>query len=461
MLTALAAVSSLSISVFLLLCGNGLLFAVLPLRAELEGFSDLSVGLLGSGYFFGMMVGCFFAPSLIRFAGHVRAFGAAAALMTVAPLAHAMFGEPALWILVRVLAGLCQAVLFAVIESWMNEKADNTYRGQILAIYNVINYAGLSVGQQFLRIYEPSSFEVFMLAAIFITLTAVPVALTRSAAAALPDSPRLRLAWLYKLSPVGVLTALGVGIANGSFFSFAPLFASEIGLTPSQVASFFSLSIFGAVITLWPLGRLSDIIDRRYVIIGTSLGAAVAGWALFTVASTRGPDALLMVYGLGLAFGAFAMPIYALATAHAADFAEKEELVEVATGLLLVYTLGAVIGPTLVSALNELVSPISLFAFIGAVHITMATVSAWRMTRRVAVPADERDAFVAVPRTSPSAAELFSTGHGFYDRSEDEVPFPAEAEPVHISEEMDADPESDEDGDKPAENAPADATPGS
>ncbi|MEO1198425.1 MAG: MFS transporter [Pseudomonadota bacterium] len=431
MLTALAAVSSLSVSVFLLLCGNGLLFALLPLRAEVEGFSDLSVGLLGSGYFLGMMIGCLVSPSLIRFAGHVRAFAAASAIMTVAPLIHVLAPEPVFWIVIRVLAGLCQAVLFAVIESWMNEKADNTYRGQILAIYNVINYAGLSLGQQFLRLYEPSGHELFLLGAILLSLAAVPVALTRSAAAALPESPRLRLVWLYRLSPVGVLTAAGVGIANGSFFSFAPLFGSEIGLSSSQIASFFSLSLAGAVITLWPLGRLSDMIDRRYVIIGTCLIAALVGWLLFSVATTQGPDALLLIYALGLCFGAFAMPIYALAGAHAADFAEKEELVEVATGLLLVYTLGATIGPTLVSLLNETVSPLALFAFIGAVHMSMALVAAWRMTRREALPADERDAFIAVPRTSPGAIELAPSTVS-YDRHDHDVPFPAEAEPLYM-----------------------------
>lgn len=425
MLTALAAVAALCVSIFLLFAGNGLMFALLPLRAELEAFDPFAIGMMGSAYFLGMMMGCFVSPVLIRWAGHVRAFAACTALTTIAPLLHALAPEPVTWIAVRVVAGICAACLFAIIESWMNEKASNEHRGQILAIYNVITYGGLSFGQQFLRLYEPSGFQLFLMAAILVSLAAVPISLSRSSAAYVPDSPRLRIIWLFKLSPVGVIACAGVGIANGSFFSFAPLFGTEIGLTSAQVGTFFSLSLVGSVLTLWPLGRLSDIMDRRIVVIGACLAAAAAGAALFVFA-TQTEGAILPIYASGFLFGAFAMPIYAIASAHANDFAQPEELVEVSTGLLLTYTLGAMAGPALVSVLMEWASVLTLFGFIGIVHMTMAGLTFLRITMRPAVPADERQDFVAVPASSPAAIELSPYAAPSHD-TDDEVPFPAEA----------------------------------
>lgn len=426
MLTALAAVAALCLSVFLLFAGNGLMFALLPLRAELEAFDPFAIGMMGSAYFLGMMMGCFLSPILIRWAGHVRAFAACTALTTIAPLLHALAPDPVIWIAVRMVAGVCAACLFAIIESWMNEKASNEYRGQVLAIYNVITYAGLSFGQQFLRLYEPSGFQLFLLAAILVSLAAVPISLSRSSAAYVPESPRLRIMWLFRLSPVGVIACAGVGMANGSFFSFAPIFGSEIGLSSAQVGTFFSLSLVGSVLTLWPLGRLSDLMDRRIVLIGCCLAAAAAGAALFAFA-TRTEGAILPIYAFGFLFGAFAMPIYAIGSAHANDFAEPEELVEVSTGLLLTYTFGAMAGPAILSVLLEWTSILTLFGFIGIVHLTMAGLTFLRIAMRSAVPVDERQDFVAVPASSPAAIELSPYAAASHD-SDLDVPFPAEAD---------------------------------
>lgn len=405
MRSALANVAALLFAVVFLVAGGGLLLSLLPLRAQAEGMPSVVIGLIGSAYFLGMMFGCLAAPVFIREFGHIRAFVASAALMTAIPLAHVLVIEPVTWIILRVLAGFCIATLYSVIDSWLNEKAPNAYRGQVLAIYNIVNYAGTAVGQQFMRLYTPQSYELFSVAAILVSLAAMPVAMTRAAAPPVPESPRLRLRWLYRLSPVGVIVTFGTGLANGAFWSLAPTYATDAGLTPAGVASFVTASLIGVTVSLWPMGRLSDRIDRRKVIVAATGAASLVGLAII---STRflGMESPLLLYALAFLFGFAALPSYALASAHANDFAEPQDLVEVSTALLLVFTIGAVIGPLIASTFMNLFGSKALFGYTALVHLMMALLTFRRMRMRTAKPPAERGAFVSVPGTSPNAVGL-------------------------------------------------------
>jgi len=402
MRSALAAIAALLISVFILLAGSGLQTTLVPLAGKGFGFSDFAIGLIGSSYFVGMMIGCFAAPWLIRRTGHIRAFGACTALATGGAILHALMVEPITWNLLRCLSGVCFAVLYAVIESWLNDKSDNTNRGSVLAFYNVINFGGMAAGQQFLRMFPPAGFQLFSMSALLISLAAIPVALTRSQSPPVPDSPQLRLRWLIKLSPVGVAGAVTVGLANGAFWTVGPVYASLKGLGAGGAGDFVTASILGAVLVLWPAGRLSDRMDRRLVIVGCCIIAAIAGLGLAFVPSGMP----LAIYGFGFLFGVGAIPVYSLSSAHAADFAQPSDMVQVSTGLLLIYTVGAIIGPTLAASLMQVVGPGSLFGLTAATHIAMAALTIYRLSQRAAIPAEEREPFVAMPRTSPGVTDL-------------------------------------------------------
>lgn len=402
MRSAMASIAALLISVFILLAGSGLQTTLVPLAANASGFDALQVGFLGSSYFIGMMLGCFAAPWLIRRTGHIRAFGACTALATAASVLFALSIDPWFWNLLRCLSGLCYAVLYAIIESWLNDKSDNTNRGGVLALYNVVNFGGMAAGQQFLRLYPPSGFQLFSLSAVLISIASIPVALTRSTSPLVPESPRLRLAWLIRLSPVAVAGAFTVGFANGAFWTLGPVYATLKGLGASGAGDFVTASILGAVLVLWPAGRLSDRVDRRYVILGCCLLSASAGVGLVFV-----PDgAAWTIFGLAFLFGAGAMPIYSLSSAHAADYAAPAEMVVVATGLLLVYTVGAVVGPTIAASLIEVTTAGALFVLTASIHLAMMLLTAYRLTRREAIPPEDREPFVAVPRTSTNVVEL-------------------------------------------------------
>lgn len=402
MKSAIAAITALLVSVFILFVGSGLLSTLVPLAANADGFAPIFVGLIGSSYFIGMAVGCVAAPWLIRRTGHIRAFGACTALATAAAISHALIVEPITWNILRCISGFCFAALYAVIESWLNDKSNNDVRGRVLALYNVINMAGMAAGQQFLRLFAPTGFQLFSVGALLISIAAIPIALTRSVSPPVPESPRLNLPWLIRLSPVGAAGAATVGLANGVFWSLGPVYATMKGLDAPGAGTFITASLLGALIVLWPAGRISDRTDRRYVILSCCVVSVLAGVGLALVAD----GAVLWILAFAFLFGAGAMPIYSLAAAHTADYADSGDMVQVATGLLLIYTIGAIIGPTSAAILMTYLPAGSIFAFTAFIHTGMAALTLLRLRRRDAVPVDLRDPFTAMPRTSPAAADL-------------------------------------------------------
>lgn len=199
--------------------------------------------------------------------------------------------------------------------------------------------------------------------------------------------------------------AIVVGFANGAFWSLAPVYATSLGFTAAGSADFITASIIGTVITLFPIGRASDRMDRRTImaiVTGLSVIAALA----LGLCATFGMNSYWLLMGLSMIFGAAAMPIYALAGAHGNDHAKPEELVQVSTGLLLLYTIGAVIGPIVTAQLMSLVGAGGLFYWTAAVHALLLVYTIWRMTQRAPVKDKYREPFVPTPRTSPLAVEL-------------------------------------------------------
>src|SRR5581483_5731946 len=338
---AYAQVSALLGAVFILIFGNGLSNTLIPLSAEAARFPPLSIGLIGSAYFGGMLVGCVAAPRIIARAAHIRAFAAFVAIATVTSLLHPIFVEPAAWAAIRAVTGFCFAGLYATIESWMHDKADNVVRGRVLALYQIIHYGGSASGQQAIRFINPASAVPFSIVACALALSVLPLAYTRSDPPEPPPAPRLRLSWLFRISPVGVAGALVSGIANGTFWSLAPVFAERSGMGAGGVASFMTAAIVGAALVQWPVGRLADRHDRRY----------------------------LMLVAIVAVVGAAALVLYPLASSHAQDLGGRENAVEVSTGLLLAYTIGAIVGPTTAAWLMGRFGPQALFVHNAAFHV--------------------------------------------------------------------------------------------
>ncbi|MCA9183316.1 MAG: MFS transporter, partial [Planctomycetales bacterium] len=359
---SMGSVSALMISVAVLLMGNGLLGTLVPVRANMEAFTGIDIGILGSCYFVGFTLGCLTGPAVIARVGHIRTYLAFIAVASIAALIHAIVADTWIWWILRAMTGFSFSVLFIVIESWLNERSDNTTRGAVLSIYMVINLTVLMLGQLLLTLDDPGSFALFSIAAILFSLAALPIAMTSAQS---PDPIPLvhpHLIRLYQLSPVGSVGCFAVGLVNGAFWSIGPIFAVDRGMGTQGIAFFMSAIILGGAIGQWPLGRLSDAFDRRFVILTASIGASFSGLALANVTSSDH----LAVYGFGFLFGMFALPLYALTVAHANDLTAPKDYVETSSSLLLLLGIGSSIGPTLSSMLDSLTKGNALFIYTAA-----------------------------------------------------------------------------------------------
>jgi MFS family permease len=401
-LTLLAPVSALMLGVALLLVGNGLLGTLLPLRASIEAFSTLSIGVMGSTYFVGFVLGCVLGPRLVHRAGHIRTFTAVVAIASAMALVHLLVLEPVMWWVARAAVGFCFACIYLVVESWLNERATNSTRGVILSIYNMVNLLALTAGQFLLTLYDPSSFPLFVLVSMIFSLGAVPVALTRAPTPAPLSTVRLRPLRLYKLSPVGFGGCFAVGLVNAAFWTLAPLFAAAGGRDASAIAEFMGVTIVAGVLAQWPFGLLSDHMDRRYV-LGVECGlAALAGVALATANYYAWPAGLLVSAAL---FGAFSFPMYSLCVAHANDVMEREEFVEASSGLLLANGLGSVLAPILASLAMSRLGPSGLFLYTAVIHAALVVFVLHRMRRRAILPGGQ-EPFVPLTEATPTVVTL-------------------------------------------------------
>ena len=398
----LLSLAALLISAGILLAGGGLQGTLISLRANIEGFSLPLIGLMMSIYYVGFIAGCFATPGMVRRVGHIRTFTALAAIAAAAFLTYAIDVNVASWMFLRVVTGFCFAGLYMIIESWINEKSTNQNRGKVLSVYRIVDLGALTIGQFLLVTADPASFVLFSLVAILVSLSIVPVAMTRVAGPKPPEQTKLNLRKLWRVSPLGVAGAFAVGLANGSFWAIGPVFVQTLGYDTTMVATFMSAAIIAGAAAQWPIGHLSDLVDRRKILIATAAAASGAGILLMTTAASA-PG--LLIFGVAV-FGVFAIPVFGLSAAHSNDHAEPHEFVSVSGGLLMVYGAGSIAGPVIAAFVINAAAPAALFGYTAVVHAALALFGLYRMTQRKNVAPDEQADYVPIPRTSPAVFEI-------------------------------------------------------
>lgn len=399
-------VTALLIATALFLAGNGLQGTLVPVRANLEGFSDVLIAFLGSAYFVGFIGGCLLAPHAIRRAGHIRTFLASGVITGIVILMHPLAPDPVVWMILRAAVGAAAAAQFTVLDSWFHHQATNAVRGRLISIYAVVNLSALMFGQYLFAIGAPETNERFSFVAMLILASLLPVAMT------LLPQPHgvlrtdLRIGRLYRISPVGFMGNVAVGLANGPFWSLAPVYAQAQGFEKMDVALFIAIVIAGAAVAQWPLGRASDFTDRRIVIAVASAAAVGAGILLFIAAGPglAGTDiGRLLTFAGGFFFGAFGFPVGSLSSSHLNDHAEETERTEVASGILLIYGVAAAAGPAL-AAIGIWAGGIgTLFLFTALVHAGLLLFVLMRIRARAGVPLDERSPVNAATMPNPAA----------------------------------------------------------
>lgn len=392
-------------SVVLMMMGLGLLNTFLGFRLSLEGVSTQVTGLVLSSYFVGLVAGTSYCRKIIQNVGHIRAFAAFTAVTAAVVMVHGFYTSPLLWAGLRFVAGVSNMGLFMVIESWLNECAEPKFRGRIFSIYMIVTYMGSTVGQQLLNVGDVRSQTLFLVAGVFVVLSTVPVAMTRSIHPKLPKVQQKALKTILRKAPISMLGCFGAGLLHSAFYTMGPVFAHQIQLSVGQISWFMTLTVFGGLMLQWPVGLISDRLDRSLVL--PFLGIILAMISLVILVSFQ--HSLGFLLGATTLFGGIFFSIYPVAVARAHDIFDAQDVVKVSSVLLLFYGIGAMFGPILSAAVMTLSgTPYGLYFYMIAVSGIYAGVTLLlrRMESVRIVPVDEQVDFVMMETTSDVAMHL-------------------------------------------------------
>lgn len=368
-------IASILLSYGLLLLANGMFGTLLGLRSRLEGFTTETTGFIMAGFFVGLLTGGIYAVRIIAAVGHIRAFAAFASMMSVAVLAHLLKIDPVFWFILRVAAGFCMAGMVMIVESWINERATNEMRGQVLSVYMITNYLGAGTGQLLLMVGDPEDFQLFVIASIILSIALVPVLLTRSNAPT-PSSPVLmKFKSLFMISPLGIIGVFCAGLANSSTATMGPIFAKDVGLSIQDVSLFMASVILGGMVLQFPLGKLSDRLDRRTILLLTTILTVASCASIIWIEYHM----LSLLFVAALVYGGLSYTVYPMASSQVNDLADPSQRVQIASGLLITYGVGAIFGPILSSQLMGRIGPEGLFIFNGSVLSCLILFTLYRM----------------------------------------------------------------------------------
>ncbi len=402
----------------LLQVANGLLQILLPLRMEQEGISISGIGWVAAAYGLGFASGCALAPLLVRHVGHIRAFASLAAIAAVVALGFTQVTSLLGWIGLRAVSGVALAGLFTVIDGWVSARATMGNRGRIISLYMICTKVALMLSPLAIGFGSVREDGFFLLIAALMCLSLIPVSAIISEEPRAPTTVRVIVPLLFRVAPSAVVGAFAVGLMNSTVIAIAPVYGVRVGLTTSEAALLFLALQGGSLIFQWPLGWLSDLVDRRLVIAGLSAGnAAVCGVILWATAQQ---DALLLILAFGL-WGGMALCVYAVCVAHACDLVEPGLIVPTISSLLICWAIGGMIGPIPATLLMSAVGPEGLFYFCAAIAAALAVFVIVRILKKDRAAA--MGGFVNLLATSAATADMSP-------RAEEAGNAPAEPAPV-------------------------------
>lgn len=386
--------------IVLLLLGNGLMNTLVTLAGEARGFSTVLLGLFSSGYFVGFFIGIFAAVPIIRRVGHVRTFAFMAALAAVVSLMLTLTDHPWLWLLLRVFYGVALVCLYAVIESWLNAAAPSDIRGRIFALYTILSLVAIAGGQQLLRLSGPEGLTLFIVVGILVSLALMPIAMTRLPQPDTLTVPRFRLQPILRAAPLALATAFVSGLLLGAFWGLMPLYGSQMSFTPAGIGMLMSASILGGAFGQLPIGYYSDRVDRRWVLMVVMILATVVSVLMIPFGES------MVLWVLMALWGAAVFAIYPVAIAYMVDNIDTSEIISASSAILLIYGIGAAVGPAIAGMLMEGFGRGALPAFFAVILLSMVGVMLMSMRRKPVIAEEPTGHFSPMMRSTPQVLEM-------------------------------------------------------
>ena len=397
MLKVLSGVWALLLGIVLIMLGNGMHFTLIGLRGGIEGFSAAELAIVTSGYFMGFLSGARATPYLIRRVGHVRVFAALGSFMSAGLIAFPLFADPWFWTVLRLIVGFCMSGIYVAAESWLNNAATNKTRGKVLSAYMIAQTLGIIGAQGLLTLGDAGTSALFIGASILVSVSFAPILLSATPVPAVEVARPMPLRDLFRGSPLGTVGIFLLGGIYAAQSGMGAVFGTQIGLTATQIALFIAMLFAGALVLQYPIGWLSDQMDRRKLIFGAAVLGAVScalGWVA--------QDGLWPLMMAAFFAGGVTTPLYALFLAYTNDALAAEDMPAASGGLVFTFGLGAIVGPLFIGWGMQILGPFAFWMVLGANFCLIAVYALYRMTQRAVVHADRTEGYLNVLPTSSS-----------------------------------------------------------
>ena len=404
----------LLLGMLLLMVGNGLQGTLLGVRGDIEGFSTFSMSVIMSAYFLGFLGGSQLAPDLIRRVGHIRTFAALGSVISAVLILYPAIADPVVWTILRVIIGFCFSAVYVTAESWLNNSANNETRGQALSLYMIVQMSGLVAAQGLLVLGDPSGYILFVVLSVLVSLSFAPILLSVTPTPAFETTSPMSLMEVYRVSPLGCIGIFLMGAVYSAMFGMSAVYGTQVNLSLGQISLFAAAFYMGGLLLQFPIGWISDRMDRRVLIAVVAIIGAIAAFS----AMFSGGFTLLLI--AAFAVGAMANPLYALLLAHMNDFLDPSQMAAAGGRMLFINGVGAVSGPLIVGAIMESFGPSGYFLYLAVLMAGLGAYAAYRMTRRPSTATEDTISYAPV-LASASAVAVEVAQEVFAEATQDEL----------------------------------------
>ncbi len=393
---------ALLLGMLLLMIGNGMQGTLLGVRGGLEGFSTFEMSVVMSAYYLGLMAGSRMTPELIRRVGHVRVFAALASFISAVLILYPAIPQSFAWAIGRVVLGFCFSGVYVTAESWLNNSASNENRGKALSVYMIVQMSGIVMAQGLLSVGDPTGYVLFVISSVLVSVSFAPILLSISPTPAFETTQAMSLRRLFEISPLGCIGMFLQGGAFAAMFAMAAVYATLSGMGLGQVSMFVSAGFVGALVMQYPIGWVSDYMDRRQLIF--ILAAIGGGSAAVGFVFEANFEILLTVMFI---IGGVVSPLYALLIAYTNDFLDHDDMTAASGGLIFISGLGAITGPLMIGWMMGVIGPRGFFAYMAIMLAALVAYAGYRMTQRAAIPVEDTGTYIPIsPTASAVVVEL-------------------------------------------------------